>query len=184
MAWHFLFFCVYKQGRFCLCASPTCSHEIEAQEDSASRAQPKERPSAQIWRQTVKVLPLSHSFFWLLVLYNILGLLQSSFSVAICPWEQEQPPTTPSKMESPTLCFSQTFLQLFFPAPGLQKPEEKKLLVNFFCKFWQRQMTNVFVPIVTFRLFWFMFCWQVLTCFDKLLGEISASPMGHFEVLV
>ena len=114
--------CVYKQGHFCLLpyvALCCCSNYFQSYSPTRLK-----QVQQQIWRQTVKVLALSHSFFWLfLVVQRIfLGCCKAQNSIAVASYL----PMRVEQLQDGKSCFSQTFLQLFFSVSGWTEKEREK----------------------------------------------------------
>ena len=148
--WRDIFYSLCLQARpflfVALCRALRCCslHYFFFQSYSPTRL----KQVQQIWRQTVKVLALSHSFFWLFVVVRNFSLAAKHRigGRAFCPWEQSN-----SKMESPVLA---KLWFNFFSRLQLNREKEKKLSVNFFCKFWQRQIAwLLFLPSSSSRPF-------------------------------
>ena len=119
--WRDIFYSLCLQARpflfVALCRALRCSfHYFFFQSYSPTRL----KQVQQIWRQTVKVLALSHSFFWLFVVVRNFSLAAKHRigGRAFCPWEQSN-----SKMESPVL--AKLWFNFFFPSPAEQRERKK-----------------------------------------------------------
>ena len=155
--WRDIFYSLCLQARpflfVALCRALRCSfHYFFFQSYSPTRL----KQVQQIWRQTVKVLALSHSFFWLFVVVRNFSLAAKHRigGRAFCPWEQSN-----SKMESPVLA---KLWFNFFSRLQLNREKEKSFRLISSASFGRDKLLGCCFcpPHHHVPLFWFAKIWK------------------------